>query len=209
VTGTKDRLIEGALRVLGAQGLTGASARVIATAAGVNQALVFYHFGSVDDLLAEACRRGTETRIALYRDRLAAVSSFAELLAIGRDLHAAERAEGTVTVLAQLLAGAQTDARLAPVVAEALKLWISEIEAVLRRLTAAMPLADLLDVPGMARLVASAFIGVELYEGIDPAGAASALDVLERLAILVEVVDGLGPVARRALCAKIRKAGAS
>jgi AcrR family transcriptional regulator len=209
VAGTRDRLIDGAQRVLGEQGLTGASARAIAAAAGVNQALVFYHFGSVDGLLAEACRRGAETRVALYRDRFAAVSTFAELLAIGRELHTAERAEGNLAILAQLLAGAQTDERLAPVVTEGLNLWIAEIETVLRRLTADMPLADLIDVPGTARLVASSFVGLQLYEGVDAAGAASALDVLDRLAILVEVIDGLGPVARRALRGKLRKAGGS
>lgn len=206
---TRDRLIDGALRVLAEQGLTGASARVIASAAGVNQALVFYHFGSVDELLVEACRRATEQRVALYRDRFATVTTFAQLLALGRDLHATEQAEGNVTVLAQLLAGAQTDPRLAPAVAEALNLWFDEIEAVLHRLTATMPLADLFDVPGLARAVASAFIGLELYEGVDAAGAGRALDALEQLSVLVEVVDGLGPVARRALRAKIRRAGAS
>jgi AcrR family transcriptional regulator len=206
---TRDRLIDGALRVLAEQGLTGASARVIASAAGVNQALVFYHFGSVDELLTEACRRGTEQRLALYRDRFASVTTFAQLLALGRDLHTTERAEGNVTVLAQLLAGAQTDPRFVPAVREGLNGWFGEIEGVLRRLTATMPLADLFDVTGLARAVALAFIGLELYEGVDPKGAARALDALEQLSVLVEVVDGLGPVARRALRAKIRRAGAS
>jgi AcrR family transcriptional regulator len=207
VTETRDRLVAGALRVLREEGLAGASARVIASTAGVNQALVFYHFGTVDKLLAEACRRGTEDRIALYRDRFSAVSSLRELLAVGRELHAAERAEGNVAVLAQLLAGAQTDARLAPAVADGLALWITEIEAVLDRVTASMPLADLVDVPGLARAVASAFVGLELYEGVDAAGAGRALDALDQLAVLVEVVDGLGSVARRTLRTKIRRAG--
>jgi AcrR family transcriptional regulator len=209
VSGTRDRLIDGALKVLGEAGLSRASARTIASAADVNQALIFYHFGTVDELLAEACRRGTEARVALYRDRFARVSSLPELLAVGRDLHAAESVAGNVTVLAQLLAGAQTDPRLAPVVADGLNLWIGELEVVLRRLTATMPLADLFDVPGLARMVAAAFIGLELYEGVDVLGAASALDALGQLAVLVEVVEGLGPVARRALRTKIRKIGAS
>lgn len=204
---TKAKLVDGAVRVLAATGHQGASARAIATAAGVNQALVFYHFGSVDQLLAEACRTATESRIALYRDRLAATSSVADLLAVGRELHAAEREAGNVTVLAQLLAGARTDPRLAPSVAEGLGLWIAEIEGVLTRLTASMPFADLFDVPGLARAVASAFIGLELYEGVDPAGAESALNALEQLAVLTEVLDGLGPVARRALRSKIRRTG--
>lgn len=204
---TKTKLVDSALRVIGTQGLAGASARVIATAAEVNQALVFYHFGSVDQLLAQACRQATRARVALYRDRFAAVASVAELLAVGREVHATELAAGNVTVLAQLLAGAQTDPRLAQPVAEGLGLWIVEIEAVLHRVLAGPHLGDLFDVPGLARAVASAFVGLELYEGVDPGGAARALDALEQLAALAQVLDGLGPVARRAVRARIRRAG--
>jgi AcrR family transcriptional regulator len=207
VTETRDRLIDGALRALATGGLAGASARAIAANAGVNQALVFYHFGTVDQLLDAACRRRTEERVALYRERFAAVSTLRELLAVGRELHSVERAEGTVTILAQLLAGAQTDDRLAPAVADGLNLWIAEIEVVLRRVTANSPLADLVDVPGLARAVSVAFIGLELYEGVDPAGAATALAAVDQLAVLTEVVDGLGPVARRALRARLRRTG--
>jgi AcrR family transcriptional regulator len=207
VSDTRDRLVDGAIRVLGEAGLAKASARVIATAAGVNQALVFYHFGSVDHLLMEACRRATETRVRVYRDRLASITTVSELLAVGRDLDAVERAEGNVTVLAQLLAGAQTDPGLAPVVAECLTMWIVEIEAVLVRVTGHLPVADLIDVPGLARAVASAFVGLELYGGVDPDGAGAALAALEQLAVFVDVLEGLGPVARRALRSKVRRAG--
>src|ERR1041384_8104792 len=85
VADTKDRLVDGEVRVLNEKGLAGASARVIAAAAGVNQALVFYHFGSVDKLLAEACREATVGRVALYHERFVAVSSVTELLAVGRE----------------------------------------------------------------------------------------------------------------------------
>jgi AcrR family transcriptional regulator len=206
VAGTKERLVAGAIAVLGRDGLAGASARTIAAAAGVNQALVFYHFGTVDQLLSVACRQATEGRVALYRERFAAVTSLGELLDVGRQLQLTERAEGNLTMLAQLLAGAQTDERLAPAVAAGLELWISEIETVLHRVTASSPVADLVDVPGLARIVASTFIGLELYGGVDPAGAGAAIAALERLAVLVEVVDGLGPVARRALRSTLRKA---
>lgn len=204
---TKERLVDAAITVLVSDGLAGASARSIAAAAGVNQALVFYHFGTVDQLLSVACRQATERRVELYRERLAAVSSIAGLLDVGRQLQVTERAEGNFRVLAQLLAGAQTDERLAPAVDAGLQLWVTEIESVLARVTATSPVADLIDVPGLARVVASTFIGLELYGGVDPTGSAAAIATLERLAVLVEVVDGLGPVARRALRTTLRRAG--
>jgi hypothetical protein len=119
-------------------------------------------------------------------------------------LHAEEHLLGNVTVLAQMLAGAQADAQLAGAASAAIGLWVTPIEGTLNSLLAGSPLAGLVDTPGLARAVCAGFIGLELFEGVDPAGARAALDSLDRMAVLIEVVDDLGPVARRALRAKLR-----
>ena len=208
MTDTKQRLLDGALAVLQEQGITGVSARSIATAAGANQALVFYHFGSVHELLAAACQQATSARVAAYAERFAAVTSLRELLQVGRDLHAEELRQGNVAVLAQMLAAGQHGGRIAEATAAALGLWVAEIEKVLHRLLVTSPVAEIADVPGLARAVAAAFIGLELYEGVDPAGSRSALEALDQLAVLVEVVDELGPLARRAVRSRIKRAAA-
>lgn len=203
--GTRDRLLTGALSCLAEQGIAKTSARTIATAAGVNQALVFYHFGSVDALLAAACRHGAELRVARYRERLAKVTSLAELLDLGRTLHAEEHVGGNVAVLAQLLAGAQADPKLAPATAAGLGLWIDEVEQVLVRVLAGTPLAEHVDPAGLARAVAASFVGLELYEGVDPEGSARALAALERLVALAAVLEDQNPVVRRAVRAALRR----
>jgi AcrR family transcriptional regulator len=203
---TKERLLAGALTAIRTHGIAGVSARTIAAAAGVNQALIFYHFGGVDDLLAAACTTATAARVEHYGTRFAGVATMRELLEVGRELQAEERRLGNLSVLAQLLAGAQNDPKLAPPVAAAFQLWIDEIESVLRRLLAGSPFIEVMDVPGLARTVAAAFVGIQLFEGVDEAGARHALDALEQLAVLVEVVDELGPVARRALRGKLNRA---
>jgi AcrR family transcriptional regulator len=205
VPDTRTKLLDAALETLKTQGIAGASARTIATTAGVNQALVFYHFGSVDHLLAEACEHGSRQRIAHYRMRFAAVTSLRELLDLGRGLHAEERAEGSVAALAQLLAGSQTDAKLAPATARGLNLWISELEHTLGRVLAQSPLAEFVDVAGLAKATAAAFVGLELYEGVDAEGAAQALDALEDLAVLVSALDDMGPLVRRAVRGRLRR----
>ncbi|WP_238490623.1 TetR family transcriptional regulator [Actinoplanes flavus] len=189
-------------------GVTGVSARTIAAAAGANQALVFYHFGSVDELLGAACQQATRQRVEAFAERFAAVGSLRELLQVGRDLHDQELALGNVSVLAQMLAAAQTGERLAAPIAAALRMWTDEIETILQRLLAASPVAEVADIPGLARAVGAAFVGIELYEGVDRDGAYRALEALDQLAVLVEVVDELGPLARRALKSKIKKASA-
>ncbi|MFF4508705.1 TetR/AcrR family transcriptional regulator [Streptomyces sp. NPDC001401] len=204
---TKAKLLEGALRTLTEQGIAKVSARTIATAAGVNQALVFYHFGSVDELLAAACRYGAEQSVARYREQFAAVTSLSELLAVGREMHEAERAGGHVALLGQLLAGAQTHATLGPATAAGLDLWIVEIEKVLRRVLADTPLGEFADPSGLARAVAAAFVGIELYEGVDAVGASAALDALEQLGVVAGVLEELGPVAQRAVRHRVRRRG--
>ncbi|KUF16048.1 TetR/AcrR family transcriptional regulator [Streptomyces silvensis] len=205
-TGTREKLLEGAIRTLTEQGIAKTSARSVAAAAGVNQALVFYHFGSVDELLSEACRYATEQRVERYRERLAGISSLAELLAFGRELHEEERAEGHVAVLAQLLAGAQTQERLAEATASGLSLWVAEVEKVLVRVLGGSPLGEFADPVGLARAVAASFVGIELYEGVDRDGARRALDALESLGVVVAALDDLGPVAQRAVRHRLRRA---
>ncbi|MEV0381945.1 TetR/AcrR family transcriptional regulator [Nonomuraea sp. NPDC050643] len=202
---TRTKLLEAALETLKSQGMAGVSARTIAAAAGVNQALVFYHFGSVDQLLAAACEQGSRQRIALYRDRFATVTTLRELLDLGRALHAEERAEGSVAALAQLLAGSQTDDKLIPATTTGLNLWIAEVEQALGRVLANSPLAEFVDVSGLAKATAAAFVGLELYEGVDSEGANQALDALEELATLVAALEDMGPVVRRAVRARLRR----
>ncbi|OHV35286.1 MULTISPECIES: TetR/AcrR family transcriptional regulator [Pseudofrankia] len=203
---TRQRLIDGALEAVRTRGIAGISARTVAATAGVNQALVFYHFGTVDGLLSAACQSATAERVEFYRERLAAVGSAQELLRLGQELHEIERGHGHVTVLAQLLAGAQVDARLADAVRAALGLWTTEIEAVLRRLFGQSALADVTDFAGLARAVSASFIGLELYEGVDPDGASAATSSLNSLAALLDLLDSFGPVARRALRNRTRRA---
>jgi AcrR family transcriptional regulator len=201
---TRDKLLAAAGEVLSTHGLAAASARTVAGRAGVNQALIFYHFGSVAELVEASVRRSADLAVASYRDRFADVSSFTELLTLGRELHRAERDRGNVAQMAQVMSGALSDQTLGRAGRYALELWTSEVDSVLRRLVAGGPLNGMVDPGGLARAVAASFLGLELYEGVDPAGAASALDALESLGGLLELLDGLGPVATRAVRSRVR-----
>jgi AcrR family transcriptional regulator len=204
---TRDKLLRATQEVLVEEGIAHLSARTVAGRAGVNQALVFYHFGTVSELVEAAARALSDESIGYYRDRFATAGSLSALLALGQEVHARERTTGNVAVMAQLMAGAQRDEVLARAARYALDLWRAEVEAVVRRVLAPSPLADVVDAEGLARAMSAAFIGLELYEGVDPDGATAALAALERLGVLVEVVDDLGPVARRAVRARLRRRG--
>jgi AcrR family transcriptional regulator len=195
---TRDKLLDSAGALLATEGLAGVSARTIAARAEVNQALVFYHFGTVSELLEAAVRRSVDLAVATYRDRLADVSSVAELLSLGRELHRTERERGNVAQMAQVMAGAQRDEALARAGKHAMQQWSREVEAVLRRLLPGSPLDGLVDPRGLARAVTSGFIGLELYDGVDPRGASASLGALEQIAALVAALEGLPPLVVRA-----------
>ncbi|MFI0463400.1 TetR/AcrR family transcriptional regulator [Saccharopolyspora sp. 5N102] len=202
---TKQRLVDAAVEVIRLQGITAVSARTVAAAADVNQALIFYHFGSVDELVAQACIAATEDRVARYRARFAEVSTLGELLALGREIHVGERAEGNMVVLAQTLAGAQAGGRLAEATRAALDKWIVEVRAALERVLTGSPLAEVADPGALAHAVSASFLGLTMFESVDPEGGEQALEALGRLAELVDVLEGLGPIATRAVRAKLRK----
>ncbi len=204
MTDTKTRLMAAATQTVSERGIAAASARSIAGRAELNQALIFYHFGTVSELLEAASRRAVDASAAHYREQFTTVTSLNELLALGRELHEHERATGNVALMAQLMSGAQYDPVLARAARYAIEVWTAEIEAVLRRVLRDSPLAEVTDIADLARVISAGFIGLELYDGVDANGATRALDSLESLGLLVDVVNDLGPIGRRALRAKVR-----
>jgi DNA-binding transcriptional regulator YbjK len=203
---TKSQLIQAALVTVREDGLAAASARTIAARAQVNQALIFYHFNTVTQLIEAASNAAVEESVRQYREAFSGVQTLSELLEVGRDLHERETASGNVALMAQLMAGAQHDLVLARATRHAMTTWTHQIEDVLRRVLAASPLAGLLDLEGLAPLISAGFIGLELYDGVDAPGAMRALSTLEDLGQLIQVLSDSGPVATRAMLSKIRTA---
>jgi len=204
VSDTRARLLAAAATAVREDGAAAASARTIAARAGVNQALVFYHFGTVSELVEAACGLAVDEAAGHYRREFAEVTSLTGLLEVGRALNARERATGNVAMMAQLMSGAPHDPVLAKASRYAMDVWAAELEPVLERLLAGSPLAEIIDVPGLTRALSASFIGLQLYEDVDPDAAARALVSLERLAVLVDVVNDLGPVTRRAVRSRLR-----
>ena len=196
---TTARLRAAALAVVREKGVGGASARAIAGVAEVNQALIFYHFASVSELIEAASDEAVEARVALYREAFADVRSLSDLLAIARNVHEQERQAGSMTVMAQIMAGAQTDPVLARAARNALAAWTGEVDEVLRRVLAASPIGSLIDPAGLSHLVSATFMGIELYHGADPESADLAFGTIEHLNTVLAAIEELGPASQRAL----------
>jgi AcrR family transcriptional regulator len=101
---TKRRLVEAARDVLIEDGFASASARVIATRAGVNQALVFYHYGGVDPLLLAALDASSEARLAAYAEAVESSDAIPALIERLEALFAEDVASGHMTLVTELVA---------------------------------------------------------------------------------------------------------
>jgi AcrR family transcriptional regulator len=201
---TRQRLLAAVPVVLEREGIAGTSARVLATEAGVNQALVFYHFDSVDGLLAEAAREISRGRAEVYTRRLAPVDTFTGLATEARRLHHEERAAGNLTVLTQLLAGSRSHPRLAPVLRDNFALLTRPVEDTLRRLLARSPLEGTLDPTQLARGIGGGFLGLQLLDGVVTDVDDGPLAALDALAAIVDVVMQAGTLETNLIRRKLK-----
>ncbi|HEY8302595.1 MAG TPA: TetR/AcrR family transcriptional regulator [Jatrophihabitans sp.] len=202
---TRQRLEAAVLQTLRDDGIAGLSARTVARRADVNQALIFYHYDTVPKLVEAAARGSVAGAIDRYRADLTAVTTFTELLAVGRRINDLERAAGNVAVMTQLVAGAPRDPTIGACARTCLDQWNRALEPTVERVLYSSPLRGLVDHHGVVRAISSAFIGLELYQSVDPAGAADAMTSLEQLGAVLEAIDTLGPVAHRAIRSRLRR----
>lgn len=201
---SKRRLLEAAVDVLQSDGIVALSARTVAERAGLAQGLVFYHYGSVPELVAAACLAATQERVDRHRERFDEAAAFSDLVQLARDVQVAERESGTVSILGQALVAAQTDEGLADATRQALDLWREPIlEASLRLLRAGSPFAGVIDAETFTELLMAAFVGFELTDPVRPDGVAESS--FEALGTIAAVLDGLGPMGRRALAATLKR----
>ena len=202
---TRKRLETAVLATLRSDGLAGLSARTVARRADVNQALIFYHYESLTSLVEAAALESVTAAVDRYRDSLQRVATFKELFAVGQRINTEEREAGNVAVMAQLVAGAHFDPSIGACARACLDQWIAALDPPVARLLNASPLRGLIDHRGLVRAIGSAFIGLELYESVDPDGAAAAVTSLDQLGAILEAIDTLGPVAHRAVRAYVRR----
>jgi AcrR family transcriptional regulator len=191
---TRAVLVQAAIDVLRESGFASASARRIAQRAGCNQALVFYHFGSVNDLLVAALEEVSSRRMAAYRELLDTAGTLAELIASARSVFEADLDAGHVTVLTEMISGAQSVPGLGERVAACLAPWRDFAAAAVRDVLAASPVAALLPAEEAAHAVVAGILGLEMLASLD-GDRAAALALFDRARAIGDVLDRLRPLA--------------
>ena len=190
--GTRQRLVEAATSALRQVGFVGASAREIARRAECNQALVFYHFGSVANLLLAALDETSRLRMERYSAAVDGVTSLESLVAVAIALFREDLDSGHVTVLAELIGGSSSTPGLGSEVAARIETWTRFVEQTAVTVMEGSPFASLLDPADVAFGIVALYLGMELLTHLDgERGPAESLFASAgRLAALLGALSG-------------------
>lgn len=189
---TRDRIMEAAVETLRSEGIAGTTARGIARRGGFNQALIFYHFGTVSGLLMEAFGRTSNEQIARYREAAGDVASLQDLVGIARRLHDEDEETGAVAAVTQLMAAA-SDPEVAGQMRDRFDEWIEIVERALERALATNPLASTVPTRSAAYAIAAMFLGIELIDRLDPERS-EAHELFDMMANVARMIEDLTPL---------------
>ena len=189
----RSALVNAAIDALRGKGFAGASAREIAGRAGCSQALVFYHFGSVNDLLLAALDEVSARRMSAYRGMLEQARSTAALAESARAIFTEDLEAGYVRVLVEMITGAQSVPGLGEQVAQRLLPWRDLATAAVRRVFGRSAATRLLPPDEAAHALVAGFIGLELLATLD-GDRAAALAVISRAQSVARLLDVLAGI---------------
>lgn len=187
---TKDRIVEAALETLKEEGFAGTSARAIARRGGFNQALIFYHFGTLNDLLLAALDSTASERMERYTEALAGAGRIEERIQVATELYREDLERGHITVISELIAGSLSRPDLAPEVVARVEPWVGLVEGIIGEVVTGSVLEGMIQPRTLAFAVVALYLGVDLLSHLDDdvSQAVALFETAGRLASLLEPV---------------------
>ncbi len=207
---TKGRILDAAFRQLATEGYAALSIRRIAADAGVNHALINYHFRSKDQLVVAVLDEANRRLLARQTSMDQAPTTLAEKWAEARRFYRSDLASGFVRVQAELWAASLSNPGLRVKFLPRILAWKKVVLEAVRDAFAALEAKDVQLPPGftpevVASWIAEFWIGMEFADLLgareDQVAHEAALDamqeLLERVEALVREPAPKRPPARR------------
>jgi AcrR family transcriptional regulator len=191
---TRSQLIDAAIETLKADGFAGSSARAIAERAGLNQGLIFYHYGSVTNLLLAALDSVSARRMEQYGAAVDGVGSPSELVDVATAIFREDLDAGYVAVLAEMIAGASSTPGLGPEVSARLGPWFAFAERAVATTVGGSPLDSLLPPGDVAYGIVALYLGLEMLTHLDR-DRGRALGLFAHAKNLAGLLEALAPPA--------------
>jgi AcrR family transcriptional regulator len=203
---TTTKILEAAFRQLARKGYAALSMREIAKDAGVNHALINYHFRSKDQLVIAVLDEANRQLLDRQKRMYGSVASFSEKWAQAREFYQEDIASGFVRVQAELWAASLSDAGLREKFLPRLVAWRELVRGGVRDAFAAFEARGVkLPAPFTADVVAcwisEFWFGMEFVDliGTPRQGAehAAALDAVQAVLEQLDALVRKPPVRRR------------
>jgi AcrR family transcriptional regulator len=189
---TRERLVDAAIETLKSDGYARASARTIAQRAGLNQGLIFYHFGSVADFLLAALDAVSEERLKLYASEVSSVDTASGLVDAAEGIFRNDLDAGYITVLVEMIAGSAATPGLGPEVAARIQPWRDFAKSAIGASLGDSPLSGLLPAEEVAHAVVALYLGLEMLSHLD-GDAEPALALFTRAKQLATLFQTMAP----------------
>jgi len=189
---TRRALVDATLEVLRTEGFSGATARTIAGRAGCNQGLVFYHYGSVVNLLLAALDEVSARRRERYEAALESVSKTSELLALAGQIFSEDLDSGDAAVLVEMIAGAASTPGLGAAVKERVGPWNDFVVSALESALGESPVLQMVGAAEIAHAVVALYLGLELLSHLDGnrSPALALFEQVHKLAPVIHMLSG-------------------
>jgi AcrR family transcriptional regulator len=182
--------VEAAIEVLRERGFAAATARIIATAAGCNQGLIFYHFGSVVNLLLAALDEVSARRRQRYESFLAGVRDLDQLVGLGVEIFREDLDSGDAAVLVEMIAGASSTPGLGAEVKARMAPWTQFAAGAIETVLGPSPLAGLAPAEELAHAIVALYLGLELISHLD-GDRGPAIALFERIRRIAPLFGGI------------------
>jgi AcrR family transcriptional regulator len=182
--------VRAALKTLTQRGFTGATARTIAGEARVNQALIFYHFGSVDKLLLAALEATSEARLGRYQTALAGISRLTDLVDVMDRLYKEDVVSGHITAVQEMVAGASSVPALRREVLARMTPWVAFAREVLGRMVSGTVVEKMVSIDDLAFAAVAFYFGIETLTNLagDRAQARALFETGRKLAPVADAI---------------------
>lgn len=164
---TRQTLVQAAIDTLKEHGYSGASARAIAERAGVAQGLVFYHYGSVANLLLAALDAVSAERLQIYGSAVDEATGPVQLVDAAEGIFRSDLDAGYITVLVEMIAGASSTPDLGPDVAARIKPWREFARSAIESALSESPLSGVVPAGDVAHAVVALYLGLEMLSHLD------------------------------------------
>jgi AcrR family transcriptional regulator len=178
------QMIDAAFQTLRSKGFKGASARAIARTGGFNSALIFYYFGTLNDLLLAALDHSSAQRMQRYRVAAKRANSLEDLTEIAAQIYREDVEGGHITVFSELVGASLSHPELGPEIVARAQPWLEFVEETIAKLLKNSPFEQMLPSRDLAFALIAFYMGVNLLTHLDKdqAGVDSLFAVARSLA---------------------------